>query len=92
LSAFSQVNPGKLDSLSHAIDSSNKAIEQWQDSFTKRQDSIYRAGVQGSKIGKGIHEETNEEKHEQQTIIVIILAVAAVVFAAVWLRKRRTED
>jgi hypothetical protein len=41
LPLMAQVDQRKLDSLSRHIDSSQKALRHWQDSFTKRQDSVY---------------------------------------------------
>lgn len=45
LSCFSQIEKNKLDSLNRVIDSGVKNQQAAQDSFTKRQDSIYQARV-----------------------------------------------
>jgi len=55
---FAQIDQKKRDSLARAIDSSAKAYRTSQDSFTKKQDSIYRSSIK-------IDVEQNNRQHEQ---------------------------
>ena len=43
--ASAQLDQSKLDSLQQSMLESQRTLTQWQDSFTRRQDSIYRAAT-----------------------------------------------
>lgn len=97
---YSQINPKSLDSLSRAIDSSQKKFKIWQDSFNKKQDSIYQSVEVKNSIEKNSRnlkkfiaqqkkEETGKAKqvHVQIAIALLLLIVLAVVF----MRKRKKK-
>ena len=40
-----QVDPSSLDSLKRSIENSRINVQAWQDSFNKKQDSIYQSAI-----------------------------------------------
>ena len=47
-----QVDPRKLDSLQQTMMQSQRSLAAWQDSFTRRQDSIYRSAINRAQQAK----------------------------------------
>ena len=93
LTCYSQVDQEKLDSLTRSIDSSKKVLRNWQDSFTKMQDSIYEARVSKAertpeKTTGFIVNKTQHAKRQAATYIVIGLGLLMLLFIGL-LRKRR---
>jgi hypothetical protein len=91
LPLMAQVDQRKLDSLSRHIDSSQKALRHWQDSFTKRQDSVYntqlkkedRPGIQA------LPEEKEKKLKGSRTVILILIASALILLVIIWWSRRR---
>ena len=50
--ALAQVDPRKLDSLQQSMMQSQRSLTAWQDSFARRQDSIYRAAINRAQQAK----------------------------------------
>jgi hypothetical protein len=99
LSTYAQLDQKKLDSLSRSIDSSAKASRNWQDSFTKIQDSIYQTAIGKSAGGNSINpsqflaEQEKRESRERQRILLRFLAGVAVVLIGVvaWFLKTKRK-
>jgi len=97
LSAYPQLDQRKLDSLSRSIDSSAKASRNWQDSFTKIQDSIYQAATAKSADDNSrnssqlLAEQEKRESMERQRILLRILAGVSVVLIGIvaWFLKTK---
>jgi hypothetical protein len=91
LTCFSQINPQKLDSLTHSIDSTQKRVQAWQDSFSKKQDSLYQSGVRKatreSSLGK-------EPPYKRKLPIVLGILMALGTFAVLLfvLKKKRKDS
>lgn len=96
LSVWSQIDQKKIDSLSRSIDSSVKAHQSWQDSFTKVQDSIYHVAIgketesNSSNSSKDLAgQKRRETKEEQQTLLRIIVGVVLLAVGTIFLLRRR---
>mgnify|MGYP003579655140 CR=1 FL=1 len=98
VNSFSQIDPAKLDSLSRSIDSSAKAYRQWQDSFQKRQDSIYESALRSQDTERNMRNLTNwtleneerKRKQKQQAYIRIGIGVLFLIVLIVgWARRRK---
>ena len=87
---FSQIDQQKLDSLSSHIDSSVKAYQEWQDSFTKaeRQKSLDRSTMNTVEFMKNQHEKKKREPQQAMRYIIIGVILLAVLIAGL-LRSRK---
>jgi hypothetical protein len=83
---FAQIDPGKLDSLSHRIDSNGQSLQAWQDSFQKKQDSIYRLHVNTSKDALSKERFIGRKRTMIFTIVGIILFT--ILFLAFLVRRK----
>src|SRR5215212_6496514 len=91
LTCYSQVDQKKLDSLTRSIDSSKKVLRNWQDSFTKMQDSLYETRVSKAARTPGkttgfIVNRTQQAKKQAATYVAIGLGLLMLVFIGL-LRK-----
>lgn len=97
---FAQIDQKKLDSLAKAIDSSAKAYKQWQNRFTKQQDSIYRSTIKidvdqhNRNLQQYLSEHKRREKKVQQQAyirigisVLLFIVLAMILFAG---RKPKT--
>lgn len=97
LGAFAQIDQRKLDSLAKSIDSSAKVRRQWQDSFSRAQDSVYRLAQSHKSSGQssGTNGSSLAEKKQQERQQGIISLVAGLLIFAILLivmiRKRKTK-
>ena len=95
-----QINQGKIDSLKHSIENERKAFQQWQDSFNKRQDSIYRSAQNGVDFDQNNRNlltlmqqiKDREEKQKQQAYLRIGLGVLIFVVMVVLLARRKKRS
>lgn len=99
LTGSAQIDQKKLDSLSRAIDSSAKAVQAWQDSFDKVQDSIYRSSLRldleqnNNNLNNFLAEQKSREERQRQQAM-IRFAVSGVIFViliVVLLRRRKQK-
>jgi hypothetical protein len=92
LPLMAQVDQRKLDSLSRHIDSSQKALRHWQDSFTKHQDSVYNTQLrkEDRQNSQALPQE-NEKKIKSNTTVILILITSALILLVIiwWYRRRR---
>lgn len=80
-----QVNPRQLDSLSRAIEDRSRSVMAWQDSFQRRQDSLYRAGLaRVNQQGKF----TNRSSTKGITVTVPLIAVLLTMLVLVVLKRK----
>ena len=64
--ALAQLDPRKLDSLQQSMMQSQRSLTAWQDSFARRQDSIYRASINRAQQAK-----EPKEKEKGATYIAV---------------------
>jgi hypothetical protein len=99
LNTVGQIDQRKLDSLSKSINSSAKEHRLWQDSFTKVQDSIYRAAI--SKTGNRYSPNLDNSQAKkgrrafpESRLVIALIVIGALVFSAgrlAWLRGRNKK-
>lgn len=95
-----QIHPKKRDSLARAIDFSTNAYKAWQDSFTKKQDSIYRSSIKTNTEQNNhnphpflTEQKRREDKQRQQAYIRISIGVLFfMVLILGLLRKSKPKD
>ena len=89
--AFPQIDPQKLDSLSHSIDSSLKAYQAWQDSFTRaeKQKSIERRTIHTAEYTQRLQQEKNQKKRLQTIRYIFIGLIFLTVLTVGILRRRK---
>jgi len=94
---YSQIDLKKLDSLARSIDSSQKASRSWQDSFNKKQDSIYRAAqikqdaqTNNRNDARVIAQKEINANQKQQAIIKILIGLLFAILLIVALMRRRS--
>jgi hypothetical protein len=92
LTCFSQINPQKLDSLTHAIDSTQKRVQAWQDSFNKKQDSLYRSGVNKANGESNLQKEPPDVRQLPIVLGILIVLSAFVVMLYVVKKKRKDSN
>jgi hypothetical protein len=94
LSTQAQIDQRKLDSLRRSIDSSAKTHKQWQDSFTKVQDSLYQDAINKTDLNKQKELSEQQERESQRRKILqgIIIALALVASALLLLLRRRKKN
>ncbi|MGZ3937294.1 MAG: hypothetical protein ACXVLT_00980 [Flavisolibacter sp.] len=93
LVSHAQIDQRKLDSLKKSIDSSAAAHREWQDSFSKVQDSVYQDAVKKAVNGDNISRDHHIKKVESRRIVQGIVIVLAIVIAVVLLfLYRRTKS
>lgn len=94
-----QIDQEKMDSLTRSIENSRQEYRQWQDSFKKTQDSIYRSMVQKQDGERNLQnlkkfaaiQKKNEEKRRQQMYMRIgfgILMLGILVFGLARRKKK----
>jgi hypothetical protein len=91
LTCFSQINPQKLDSLSHAIDSTQKRVQAWQDSFNKKQDSLYQSGVPKA-TRKSNLEQQPQYKKKSLILLGILVAIGTFIVIVLVVREKRKDS
>lgn len=94
LIAPAQIDPNKLDSLKRSIDANAKALQSWQDSFTKKQDSLYKiqlelAQEQSRNDAEAIQSEEKAERKKQW--ILISIGIAMLVVILLLLRRQKSN-
>jgi len=93
LNSYGQIDQKKLDSLEQSMELSTKAQKNWQDSFAKAQDSIYRASVKHLDSNKPIVQLKPKAKERQIIILRMVIIVALFltgVFIGIRQRKKRS--
>jgi hypothetical protein len=87
-----QVDPAKLDSLSKKIEQQNKVVKAWQDSFTRRQDSIYEARTRASRHTTPLPPgAVPEEKKDNTTLAAIIICCLVLLAFLLYLILRKKQ-
>jgi len=93
---FCQVDSYKLDSLSKVIDAKNQSLRNWQDSFQKKQDSIYKHNTGKSYSLSNDEEVIAKDRRIRQKRRVIFPIVGGIVLIGLLLanlirrKKKRT--
>jgi hypothetical protein len=90
-----QIDPAKLDSLKRSIDSSVKLSRAWQDSFSKRQDSIYRLSqvkARQADQSNNISAEKNKREKNHSIIFAIAILFLLTIIIVLLRRKSRQDD
>jgi len=92
LNSYGQIDQKKLDSLEQSIEVSTKAQKNWQDSFAKAQDSIYRTSINPVDSTKLLAAIKTKAK-KRQAVILRIVIIAALFLTGVFLglRKRKKQ-
>jgi hypothetical protein len=92
---YAQIDPRKIDSLKRHIDSSAQAVKTYQDSFKKRQDSIYYAQVnrQIEQNMRNSHKYAQEleAQRKRQTYIRIGIGIIFLALLALGLIRQRKK-
>jgi hypothetical protein len=100
-SGQNSIDESKRDSLARSIERSQKAQRAWQDSFSKRQDSIYLSAQKTAakpangknKLDQDVQKTNREEGRIKQ---VYVLAIAGLLFfvllVALLFRKRKDKS
>jgi hypothetical protein len=95
LSCFSQIHSEKLDSLSRVIASKNQSVKTWQDSFKRRQDSIYRhnTGNTGSANGESSAPDSGKGQGRRLVLMLIgLIVLPGLVLLALFKRINRKNN
>jgi len=100
LKSYSQetgIDPLKLDSLKKSIEQSKKNFKAWQDSFNKRQDSLYNAAIKEANaknnsedVNTFVADNKEQQKNRNQLVLTILIAILFVTVLIIALRRRRT--
>jgi len=77
--AMAQVDPRKLDSLQQSIVQSQRTLTAWQDSFSRRQDSIYRAAINRAQ-GKAAGEKEKAASIAAPAVSVLLAAASMTLY------------
>ncbi len=93
------VNPSRLDSLSRSIEQSGKALKSWQDSFNKKQDSVYRSAQNNLDAQQNIQNinrlltenKKRSQERQQRAYIRIGIGVLFLVVLLLTLYKRKKK-
>ena len=92
-----QIDPAKLDSLTSVMEAKNQSLQAWQDSFRKRQDSIYKHHT--SRTGQGLSNDKKAIAKERQVrqkrrlifrILGGIILLSLLITAFIGRRNKRT--
>jgi hypothetical protein len=93
LTSFSQIDSRKLDSLSKVINAENQSLQNWQDSFQKKQDSIYKHNTSKRYSLSNEEDAIAKDRRIRQKRRVIFPIVGGIVFigllVANLLRKKK---
>lgn len=93
--AQAQVDPHKLDSLKRSIDANAKALQSWQDSFTKKQDSLYKIQLeiaQERNRKSATEAEVAEEKDDRKKQWILVSIGIAMLAVILLLLRRKKND
>ena len=96
LTSHAQTDQRKLDSLRHSIDSSSRALQAYQDSFTRRQESIHNAATRRGKQPQPVSVEDRERGQRSKApakmpVIVALLALMAAIIG-IWRRRKNKNS
>jgi hypothetical protein len=89
-----QIDQEKLDSLKRSIDSNTRAVQSWQDSFQKKQDSLYqsRLGNDTMRTSQAIDTRAVKEHEKRKRIYIRLLVAVLVVLALAYILLRRRKS
>lgn len=91
--ASAQVDQQKLDSLKQSIDAHSKKVQAWQDSFKKKQDSIYQSYIDEEK-GTIVTpaDEKDHARKKKEILIPVVITVMFLLLLFLLVRKRKTDS
>ena len=93
-----QVDPLKLDSFKRAMESSHRQMELWQDSFNRKQDSIYGVAISHAGVNQNStnllkvvtkNPTSRDETKLQRAYLIVGIGVVLFVLLAVLISRRR---
>ena len=94
LPAFNQLDKKKLDSLTSRINSGSRNMKNWQDSFQKEQDSIYKLNVQTRRDlpNKKISKKYQKDEKKQAIILLSVVTLIVILSASVILKRKKPDN